>query len=59
MDKNTLLHYLRSPYNINVDTMREARLFAADELERLYALEEQIIKLADKIEKQVKLSVHN
>jgi len=50
MDKKTLLHYLRSSYNINVNDMRKARLQATDELERLYALEERVKKLADKIE---------
>jgi len=52
MDKNTLLHYLRSPYNINVDAMREARLFAADELERFYVMEERVKELIIKMEKQ-------
>jgi len=51
MDKKTLLHYLRSPYNINVDDMREARFQAADELERLYALEECVKELIAKMEK--------
>jgi len=59
MDRKKLLHYLRSPYNINVDDMRAARLQAADELERLYALEECVKELADKIEKNEKLPVQN
>jgi len=59
MDKNTLLHYLRSPYNISVDDMRDARYYAADELERLYTIEEHVKELADKLEKQDELAVQN
>ena len=59
MDKKTMLHFLRSPYNINVNDMREARLQAVDELERLYALEERVKDLIAKMEKLEELSVQN
>ncbi len=58
MDKKTLLHYLRLPYNVNVDEMRKARDQAADELERLYELEECVNQLIIKIEKHETSCVH-
>jgi len=48
MDKETLLHYLRLPYNVNVDEMRKARDQAVDELERLYDIEESVKKFLKK-----------
>lgn len=59
MDKKTLLHYLRSPYNINVDDMRKARLFAADELERLYTIEDRVKEFVVKMEKHETSFVQN
>jgi hypothetical protein len=35
-DRDTLLHLLRNPWGWSDDTVREARLKAADELERLW-----------------------
>jgi hypothetical protein len=58
MNKKTLLHYLRLPYNVNVDEMRKARYQAADELERLYELEERVEKLIIKLEKHDASCVH-
>jgi len=42
MDKNIMLHYLRNPFNHDEHSLREARLQAADELERLYHMEKQL-----------------
>jgi hypothetical protein len=51
MNKKTLLHHLRNPYGIDEVEMRKARLQAADELERLYNIEQQfkvcILKISD------------
>jgi hypothetical protein len=58
MNKETLLHYLRLPYNVNVDEMRKARDQAADELERLYELEERVKQLIIKLEKHEASCVH-
>jgi len=57
MDKNVMLHHLRNPYDVSENAVREARLQAADELERLYAMEERVKKLIDKIEKHETSSV--
>ena len=37
-----MLHYLRNPFNHDEHSLREARLQAADELERLYHMEKQL-----------------
>jgi hypothetical protein len=58
MDKKTLLHYLRLPYNVNVAEMCIARDQAADELERLYELENRVKQLTDKLEKHDASCVH-
>jgi len=58
MNKETLLHYLRLPYNVNVDEMRKARDQAADELERLYELEKSVNQLIIKLEKHEASCVH-
>jgi len=58
MNKETLLHYLRLPYNVNVDEMCKARYQAADELERLYELEKSVKKLIIKLEKHEASYVH-
>jgi hypothetical protein len=58
MNKETLLHYLRLPYNVNVDEMCKARYQAADELERLYKLEKSVKKLILKLEKHETSCVH-
>ena len=44
-----MLHYLRNPYGIDEPKMREARLQAADELERLYIIEERINNYYDEL----------
>ena len=41
MDKKIMLHHLRNPYGVEDLEMREARLQAANELERLYGIEER------------------
>jgi len=58
MNQETLLHYLRLPYNVNVDEMCKARYQAADELERLYELEAHINQLINKLEKHEASCVH-
>lgn len=45
-DRNILLHLLRSPYGRSDDVVREARQKAADELERLWALESCVREVA-------------
>ncbi len=50
MDKKTLLHYLRNPYGFDEPTMRKARLQAADELERLYLIEDGLKIAVDVME---------
>lgn len=42
VDKKIMLHHLRNPYGVDDIEMREARLRAADELERLYEIEKKI-----------------
>lgn len=44
MTKRNMFHYLRNPYGADETVTRTARLQAADELERLYKLEDQIEK---------------
>lgn len=39
MDRAIVLHHLRNPYNLTDNELRGVRLFAANELERLYAVE--------------------
>jgi hypothetical protein len=50
MNKNLMIAYLRNPYGIDELELRKARLQAADELERLYKIEERIQDLVHKIE---------
>lgn len=42
MNKKTMLHHLRNPYGIDETETREARLQAADELERFYVFVEKV-----------------
>jgi len=51
MDKNIVLSFLRNPYGADEFEFRKARLQAANELERLYKLEEGVQDLISKIEK--------
>jgi len=51
MDKNIILHYLRYPYSTSESNMLKIQLQAADDLERLYALEKRVKKLIVKMEK--------
>jgi len=51
MDKMVMISYLRSPYGIDENELRAARLQAADELERLYKIEKGLKDLVSKIEK--------
>lgn len=45
-ERNTLLHLLRNPFGWSTEVVREARLKAADELERLWRLEANAVELA-------------
>ena len=45
-DRKTVLHLLRNPWGWSEDVVREARLKAADELERLWRLESNTAALA-------------
>jgi len=51
IDKNIMIHYLRNPYSIDELEFCKIRLHAADELEKLYKLEEGVQALLVKIEK--------
>ncbi len=53
MDKNIMLHHLRNPYSVDELEMRKVRLQAADELERLYDMEEKIIFFTAKMETMI------
>ena len=50
MDKKTMLHYLRNSYRVNNIEMREVKLHAADELERLYAMEKRLQDYIEEME---------
>ena len=41
MDKLIMFHHLRNPHGLDEYDLRRVRLQAADELERLYAIEEK------------------
>lgn len=45
IERKTLLHLLRNPWGWSEDTVREARLKAADELERLWRTESAALEL--------------
>jgi hypothetical protein len=45
IERKTLLHLLRNPWGWSEDTVREARLKAADELERLWRTENAVTEL--------------
>ena len=45
-DRDTLLHILRNPHGWSEEVMREIRLKASDELERLWNLEHVALKAA-------------
>ena len=49
MERKQMLHHLRNPYGIDEVEMRKARLQAADELERLYKIEEMFYNMEDRI----------
>lgn len=50
MEKHLMLHYLRNPYGADELELRKVHLKAADELERLYRMEEKTKVLINKIE---------
>lgn len=49
MNTIIMLHHLRNPYDVKDTEMRKARRQAADELERLYAMETKVKDLFDKM----------
>ena len=50
INKINILHHLRNPYRIDDTDLRKVRLYAADELERLYLIEEKIKTYIDTME---------
>jgi hypothetical protein len=47
--KNFMFHVLRNPHGWSEEVVREMRLKAVDELERLYALEAHIDRFANEL----------
>ena len=47
--KNFMLHVLRNPHGWSEEVIREMRLKAADELERLYALEARVNRFVNEL----------
>ncbi len=50
-DRDVLLHLLRNPHGWSEEAVREARIKAADELERLWRFERNTLMLANQITK--------
>ena len=60
ISRNLMIAYLRNPYGIDELELRKGRLQAADELERLYSIENDLNKLDLGLNKFIKsLEVKN
>jgi len=55
MTKMRMLSYLRNPYGIDEHELREARLQAADELEKFYAKAEEFDKRLNVMIERIKV----